>query len=461
MEKEKNKKIFGTEITNIGTAYTLEEFISLVKSLQNNTNGSTLFYRGETRDYGRTALHPQLFRNPNWIENEHKMLHDYVAKFHNEFPKGTSTFDIMVYADHYGLPVRLLDISSSAFTGLFMACYNYKGQVETSPENDALVYIFKVKTENIKHWNSDCVTLISNVACMPSNFLTNDKGEYKNLSEEEWVYWMGKLMHIIKNEQPDFYYMYKDTNMSGYKTDFDRIVCVESKMINSRIINQKGLFFLFGINGKKTDFENMHFDNLHFDEKVEIFSIKIAGKSKPSILKQLAICGYDTMTMFPDMENVCDAIKGNYGSTKKPINIKYLVKELNREFTIETISFEDTIAFIYYKNYVIIINKKHKIIIKQGASTFGKNGKTTFTFQIDDCDTDSKNNSVISLTRDNTQNDSMPLNFCDGDELVSFDLSSDDTKSIDTIFNANKKTKCPDDLKDILSKLLDIYKSMH
>lgn len=38
---------------------------------------------------------------------------------------------------------------------------------------------------------------------------------------------------------------------------------------------------------------------------------------------------------------------------------------------------------------------------------------------------------------------------------------SDDIKSIDTIFNANKVSKCPDDLKDILSKLLDIYKSMH
>ncbi|MBQ5452939.1 MAG: FRG domain-containing protein, partial [Bacteroidales bacterium] len=107
-KKEENKEIFGAEINNLGTAFTLEEFISFIKGIKAD-NESTLFYRGETKDYGATALVPQIFRVKEWLDNEHKMLNDFVAKFPDKFPKGTSTFEIMVYADHYGLPVRLLD----------------------------------------------------------------------------------------------------------------------------------------------------------------------------------------------------------------------------------------------------------------------------------------------------------------------------------------------------------------
>lgn len=452
-KKEENKEIFGTEINNLGTAFTLEEFISFIKGIEAD-NESTLFYRGETKDYGATALVPQIFRVKEWLDNEHKMLNDFVAKFPDKFPKGTSTFEIMVYADHYGLPVRLLDITASAFTGLFMACFNYKGQTETSPENDAMVYIFQVKKKDIKNWNSDSVTLISNIARMDNNFLTDGKGKSENLSEADWVKWMQKMQHTIKDEKSDFYNMHPECKMSDYKNDLNKIVCVESKMINPRILNQKGLYFLFGINGGKSEYKNLQFDK----DSVKIYSIKISGKSKPSLLKQLAICGCDKTTMFPEMENVCDAIKSIYGGYKQPLNIHYLVNEFKRKFEkeIEIISIDDAMAIVYYKKYVIILDKNHKLKITLCKSGIVKKDKVTLSLQVDDKSPDSKN-SIVFLSRGMTDTS---LDLCIGENEVSYKLSSDEPITIDKLFTSNAQPKCPDELEDILSFLLCIYKKI-
>ena len=316
-----------------------------------------------------------------------------------------------------------------------------------------MVYIFKVENKDVKNWNSDSVTLISNVARMGTDFLTDEGGKSGNLSEADWFKWMRKLKHTIEDEKSDFYYMYPESEMSKYQEDLNKIVCVESKMINPRILNQKGLYFLFGINGTKSDY-----NNLHFEDTVEIFSIKISGKSKPSILKQLAICGCDKSTMFPEMENVCDAIKSNYGGYKQPVNIKFLVNELKRKFEkeLEAITIDDAFAIVYFKHYVIIIDKNHKLKIAPCRDGIGKKNKVSLSFQVDNKRTDS-NKGVVSMFRDNTDTS---LGLCVGEDVVSYDLSSNDSITIDKIYNTNALSKCPKELEDILSYLLYTYKDM-
>lgn len=289
--------VFGTYIKNLGTADSVEQFLSIVKIYLHGSNDHSYFFRGESKIYESTSLKPKLVRKPGWLQNEHRMINDFVAKFPDKFPKGTSTFDIMINADHFSLPTRLLDISYSAFTGLFIACYNFSFPTKVDTENDGFVYIFKVPKKDIKNWNSDTVTLLSNIARMKPKF-PFDKGWMKSISI---------LMHTIKDEKPDFYKMYADHEIKKYKNDFNQIVCVESKMLNPRIINQKGLFFLFGINRTKMDF-----DKMRFGKDVEIYSIRIDKNHKRDILNQLEMCGYDKMTMFPDMEKVCENISEKY-----------------------------------------------------------------------------------------------------------------------------------------------------
>lgn len=279
--------------------YDFFKFQEIVNDLQSKSlqPGEVFLFRGEAKDYGSTKLTPQLFRKREWIDNENIMLNRYISKFPEVFPTGTSAFDVIIYADHYSLPTRVLDVSYSPLVALYMACSNHD-------QEDGVVYLFKVKKSEIKFWNSDTVALLSNIAKMESTF----NSDYISKSD------IGRLLHYVRDERNDFYQMYSDKDIQNYKTELAKIICVESKQINKRIINQQGLFFLFGIDGTKRDFER-----LKFGSDVVIYQIRIDKSTKNKIIKQLAQYGVDKMTMFPDMQNVCEALREDeyfYSKTK-------------------------------------------------------------------------------------------------------------------------------------------------
>ncbi|MBQ3657419.1 MAG: FRG domain-containing protein [Bacteroidales bacterium] len=290
-------KVFGKTIVRLGEPIeSLPDFFNIIHEKLRIDPDCKLLFRGEHRDYGETALQPQIFRNESWIQNEDVMLNNYIAKFPEAFPKGTSTFDIIVNADHYSLPSRVLDASYSPLTGLYMAC---NPDSTDKKGGDPIVYIFELPKNDIYNWNSDTVALLANVARMKGNFnVTNPNHDS-----------MSALIHAIREEKYDYYNLYEGREHE-YTKILNQIICVESKMLNRRINNQKGLFFLFGINGTKQNFKE-----LSFKDSVRISSIAIKEEKKEEILKELTVYGYDKMTMFPEMENVCEAIKDTY----KPI----------------------------------------------------------------------------------------------------------------------------------------------
>ena len=308
-------KNFGKNIINIGTASNLPEFFNIIHEKLRIDQDWQLLFRGEHHDYGTTALMPQLFRYGEWIDNEDVMLSNYIAKFPEAFPKGTSTFDIIVNADHFSLPSRVLDATYSPLTALYMAC-NPDSQDTT--DADPIVYIFELPKKDIYNWNSDTVALLANVAKMKGNFdVTNPNHDS-----------MSALLHAIREEKSDYYNLYEGREHE-YKKILNQIICVESKMLNQRITNQKGLFFLFGINGTKQNYKA-----LSFNDNVRISSITIKKEKKQEILNELSVYGYDKMTMFPEMENVCEAIKDTYKSacdkkSDEKTEIQFLISKLS------------------------------------------------------------------------------------------------------------------------------------
>lgn len=289
---------FGKDIDIVEkTVHKFFDFQEIMQCLQDEhiRSGEVFLFRGEAKDYEQTKITPQLFRTEGntWIGNEHIMFNRYISKFPEVFPTGTSAFDVIIYADHYSLPTRVLDISYSPLVALYMACCNHK-------EEDGFVYVFKVKKDQIKFWNSDTVALLSNIAKMDSVFNTD------NITKSD----IGKLLHYVRDERNDFYQMYVDEKIQEYKKDLAKIVCVESKQLNKRIINQQGLFFLFGIDGSKNDF-----NRLNFAPDVTIHQIRIDKNAKENILNNISQYGVNTMTMFPDMQNVCEALREQYNFT--------------------------------------------------------------------------------------------------------------------------------------------------
>lgn len=115
------------------------------------------------------------------VDNEHIAFRSIVAKHPSEFAECTSAIEYLVKMQHYKLKTRLLDITSNALVALYFACTTESGDV-----NDKLgeVIVFKLPKRIIKHYDSDTISAVANIArCKPSDFIFSLRGEKNQLSD--------------------------------------------------------------------------------------------------------------------------------------------------------------------------------------------------------------------------------------------------------------------------------------
>ena len=97
----------------------VSEFIEKIVQLDKE-EGTEIFYRGHAdRDW---ELLPSIFRTPNGVEKEHLFFRDMVAHEPQSFSECKSTLDYLVQMQHYGLPTRLLDMTTNPLVALYFAC---------------------------------------------------------------------------------------------------------------------------------------------------------------------------------------------------------------------------------------------------------------------------------------------------------------------------------------------------
>ena len=272
----------GSDISSISSIRTL--FERLEGELEEDMDYH-IFYRGQSdKNFG---LVPSIYREKCLIQNENRIFKDIIAQSPVDFKGCTSTFEKLVKMQHYSLPTRLLDITTNPLVALYFAC-----------ENDAVdgkLFRFEVQTDDIKYFDSDAVSVVSNIAKRPVDFSIEGLRELDRTdfnSEEDIQY----LLHEIKSEKPHF------QNVIDSK-DIERVFCVKPMFDNPRIIRQSGAFFLYGINGNKSTPASLNFGN-------KVYIINKAHKQK--IRKQLEALGIDKSTLFPEVEHVAEHIKDKY-----------------------------------------------------------------------------------------------------------------------------------------------------
>lgn len=256
----------------------------LINAIKDNTDDEhTIFYRGHAdKNY---QIKPSIYRQPIWISNEHNFVREIQMKCPEEFEHKTSSFEKLVKMQHYNLPTRLLDITHNPLVALFFACINNN--------NDGQLLSFKIPKKEIKYFDSDTVSVVSNVAWLDSNFdiLANETSQ----SRFEKNAYQLKLLQAIQQEKPYFLSRIEPK-------DVQSVICVKPKLNNQRIIRQDGAFLLFGIKNNKHQPAELNPEWLSKD-------LIIKAEAKKTILSELGSLGISEAKLFPEIDTVAKFIK--------------------------------------------------------------------------------------------------------------------------------------------------------
>ena len=265
----------------------ISSFIQRLEKIGGRKKG-VLFFRGHS-DY-KYQLVPSIYRNAGWIENEETMLKELMLRCPNDFSGGLSTFQCLVKMQHYSLPTRLLDITSNPLVALYFACVS-------RPDEDGEVVVLYFDIEQVKYFDSDTVSVISNICKRPADFMIPHDGAIEAFNKTAEI---KLLLHDIRQDKPHFEPIVQSTHLS-------KVVCVKPLLDNPRIIRQDGAFLLFGIDKEKAK-------PAQLDDSTVIEHIKITNTKKKELAIQLESLGISKATMFPEIEQVATHIKDNYKS---------------------------------------------------------------------------------------------------------------------------------------------------
>lgn len=274
----------------------IRSFLTQIETYTKDTE-HVYFYRGHARFSYKPV--PSIYRNPGWIKNEDILFKELILRCPNDFGSELSAFQTLVRMQHYSLPTRLLDITSNPLIALYFA-----SESTISPSESGEVLVFRVPKRDIKYYDSDTVSVLSNISKRPSSFAPPAEiTARKPLNDRQDI---KLLIHEIRSEKPYFQEKIEPAHLRS-------VVCVKPKMDNARIIRQDGAFFLFGIGQSKLKAASLPTQYM-LSESAPRLLVKFDEKRK--VRDQLETLGITKGTIYPEIERVAEYIRDLYGTTE-------------------------------------------------------------------------------------------------------------------------------------------------
>ena len=235
---------------NITYIESVSDFLNDIKGIRNKS-GYTLFYRGHSdKNY---ELKPSIYRNENFIKNEDKIYRETIAKVPYEF-NGKSTIESLALMQHYGVPTRILDLTTNALVALYFACEESKkikeitkvkgGSFLKKVNIDGEVIIFNIPNKSVCYSDSDKVTILANLSKYENDLYYKKNTPYKQDIEsveikiKETLKMININVVLEKAESLRDYTLNKKEELKKYYEDY-RLKNIDEK-IEDIIENYKG-----------------------------------------------------------------------------------------------------------------------------------------------------------------------------------------------------------------------------
>ncbi|MDP1443794.1 FRG domain-containing protein [Acinetobacter schindleri] len=288
----------------------IEKIKDINEFIINKKENREVFYRGHGK-FSHQLLPSLLREDPNgkgkvYLEGEHLLFRELLTMEPNSFSNDISGFDILTRMQHYGMPTRMLDISSNPLTALYFACENLKHN------EDGEVVLISVKKNDICFYDSDKISCLTNLAKLTANqkdqlsqYIINcqkndpNKVLLNDSDLNEKVY--EQYLHCILNEKP---YFKPKVEIKDLKNTF----CVKGRLNQERIIAQSGSFLIFGLDAEAIPESG--------NDNFNVYRIRINKDDKKPILDELDLLNINQRTVYPSIENSAKYIKNRLENFK-------------------------------------------------------------------------------------------------------------------------------------------------
>ncbi|MEO3944701.1 FRG domain-containing protein [Gorillibacterium sp. CAU 1737] len=283
--------LFDSARVDLHFVSSIDQFNRAIKDIEEP--GHSIFYRGHALVNYRLA--PSIKRRRQWEQHEREMYNELMIQCPHEFERDKSHLERLVHMQHYGLPTRLLDISRNPLVALYFAC-------EQETEQYGELVLFDVERTQIKYPQSDTVSILASLPLFSyedqQQFLAHATED--GVSQQAFNARIQRLLHEVKSEKPAF----RDEVVREHLI---HCYVVLSPKNNHRIVKQDGAFIICGLS---PDSDALLNEKRYKDKSSKAQICIITDKKK--LLKQLATFSITKATLFPEIDDVADFIKGSY-----------------------------------------------------------------------------------------------------------------------------------------------------